>query len=71
MSSYTNAMDSTRARVLTAAGLADHNTAQRPRAVVPKDLDEINRSGDTLTIHVPEHSFVTVELDSVETDHQL
>ena len=60
-----------RARVLTAAGLADHNTAQQPRTVVPKDLDEINRSGDTLTIRVPAHSFVTVELDGVGAAQKL
>jgi alpha-L-arabinofuranosidase len=54
-----------RARVLTADQLADYNTAQRPDAVAPQDLDEVKRSGDTLTIQVPAHSFVTVELEFV------
>ena len=54
-----------RARVLTAAQLADHNTAERPGLVAPQDLEEVKRSRDTLTIQVPAHSFVTVELESV------
>jgi alpha-N-arabinofuranosidase len=54
-----------RARVLTANQLADYNSAERPGAVAPRDLDEIKQSGDTLTIQVPAHSFVTVELESV------
>ena len=54
-----------RARVLTADQLADHNTAERPGAVAPRDLDEVKQSGDTLTIQLPAHSFVTVELESV------
>jgi alpha-N-arabinofuranosidase len=54
-----------RTRVLTADQLADYNTADRPAAVAPQVLDEVKRSADTLTIQVPAHSFVTVELDSV------
>ncbi len=54
-----------RARVLTADQLADYNTAERPRAVAPRSLDDVKRSGDTVTIQVPAHSFVTVELEAV------
>jgi len=60
-----------RTRVLNAAQLADHNTAERPDLVTPRALEEVKRSRETLTIEVPAHSFVTVELESVETDHQL
>ena len=60
-----------RARVLTAAQLADHNTTDRPSLVASENLDEIKRSGDTLTIQVPAHSFVTVELESVGVSQDL
>jgi hypothetical protein len=39
--------------------------------VAPRDLDEVKRSGDTLTIQVPAHSFVTVELESVRVGQDL
>ena len=65
------AFDVGRARILTAAQLADHNTAEQPDRVTPQEFEEVKRSRETLTIEVPAHSFVTVELDSVETDHQL
>ena len=60
-----------RTRILTAAQLADHNAAERPDLVTPQTLEEVKRSKETLTIEVPAHSFVTVELESVETDHHL
>jgi alpha-N-arabinofuranosidase len=60
-----------RARVLTAAQLADHNTTDRPSLVASENLDEVKRSGDTLTLQVPAHSFVTVELDSVGVGRDL
>ena len=65
------AFDLGRVRVLTAARLADHNTAEQPALVAPQDLEEVKRSGETLTIQLPAHSFVTVELDDVETGQQL
>jgi alpha-N-arabinofuranosidase len=65
------AFDLGRARILNAAQLADRNTAERPDLVTPQGLEEVKRSNETLTIEVPAHSFVTVELESVETDHQL
>ena len=55
-----------RARVLMAEVLADRNTGDQPDAVAPRELDEVKRSGDTLTIQLPPHSFVTVELEAVE-----
>jgi len=65
------AFDLGRVRVLTAAQLADHNTAEQPALVAPQDLEEVKRSGETLTIQLPAHSFVTVELEGVETGQQL
>jgi alpha-L-arabinofuranosidase len=60
-----------RARVLTADQLADHNTAERSGSVAPRDLDEVKQSGNTLTIQVPAHSFVTVELEKVRVGQDL
>lgn len=51
-----------RARVLCAPQLTDHNTAEQPEVVVPRALQEVTRTGDTLTIELPAHSFATVEL---------
>ena len=56
-----------RCRVLTADGLAEHNTVDRPDAVVPRELSDVRRSGSTLTVELPAHSFVTVELEDVGT----
>ncbi|HEX5938995.1 MAG TPA: alpha-L-arabinofuranosidase C-terminal domain-containing protein, partial [Dehalococcoidia bacterium] len=60
-----------KARVLTSAQLADHNTAERPRLVAPEDLDEVKRSGESLTIHLPAHSFATVEFEIAEAAQRL
>jgi alpha-N-arabinofuranosidase len=60
-----------RARVLTAGELADHNTSERPGLVTPADLDDVKQSGETLTIQLPAHSFVTVELETGQASHQL
>ena len=52
----------TRARILTADQLTDHNTTTQPGLVTPQDHEEIKRSRETLTIQLPAHSFVTVEV---------
>jgi alpha-L-arabinofuranosidase len=65
------AFDVGRVRVLTAAQLADHNTAEQPDLVAPQDVEEVKRSGQTLTIQLPAQSFVTVELEGIETGQQL
>lgn len=54
-----------RARVLSADLLADYNTAERPAAVAPRELDGIKQSAGTLIIQLPAHSFAAVELDAV------
>jgi alpha-N-arabinofuranosidase len=64
------AFDVGRARILTAAQLADHNTAEVPDLVTPQEFEEVKRSRDTVTIELPAHSFVTVDLESVGLDDQ-
>jgi alpha-N-arabinofuranosidase len=49
-------------RILTAARLQDHNTTERPAAVAPQAFDGVIRDGQRLTVELPAHSFVTVEL---------
>ena len=39
--------------------------------VAPHDHEEVKRSGTTVTIQLPAHSFVTVELETDEAGQQL
>jgi alpha-N-arabinofuranosidase len=58
------------ARLLTAKDVRSHNTVDDPAAVVPEAFDGMHRDGDTLTVELPAHSFVTVGLDLGEqVDH--
>jgi alpha-N-arabinofuranosidase len=50
------------ARVLTAPALAAHNTAQSPETVSAQPFDGVSLADGTLTVRMPAHSFVTVEL---------
>jgi alpha-N-arabinofuranosidase len=50
-------------RILTAARLQDHNTTEQPAAVAPQAFDGVDRNGQRLTVELPAHSFVTVELE--------
>ncbi|MEW9551913.1 alpha-N-arabinofuranosidase [Nonomuraea sp. NPDC050783] len=50
-----------RARILTAAKLQDHNTPDRPDAVAPRAHDGVTATASGLRVHLPAHSFVTVE----------
>lgn len=56
--------DLTQARILTAEQLSDHNTTTQPGLVTPRDHEEIKRSGETLTIQLPAHSFVAIEVET-------
>ncbi|MBD3943222.1 alpha-N-arabinofuranosidase [Microbacterium sp. NEAU-LLC] len=51
-----------RARVLTGADAAAHNTPEAPDAVAPVELDASLQNG-VLSVTLPPHSFATVELD--------
>lgn len=51
-----------RARVLSADGPAAYNDVANPAAVAPSDLGT-QRSGTTVTLTLPPHSFATVELN--------
>ncbi|GAB3649232.1 alpha-N-arabinofuranosidase [Glycomyces tarimensis] len=48
------------ARLLTAGALQDHNTPETPEAVAPR-AHEAEAADGRLRVHVPAHSFVTVE----------
>ncbi len=51
-----------RSRILHAPHLQDHNSTEQPDAVSPQPFDGVTRSGDTLAVALPAHSFATVEL---------
>jgi alpha-N-arabinofuranosidase len=49
------------ARLLTSPTLQSHNTPDAPGAVAPRAHDGVTATGSGLKIHLPAHSFVTVE----------
>ncbi len=49
-------------RILTAGAINAHNTAHQPDAVAPQDLDVAAVTDGTLTVELPAHSFITLEL---------
>ena len=51
-----------RARVLTADNPQRHNTTSAPNEVAPADL-EVTRADGLLSVHLPRHSFSTIQLD--------
>ncbi|HEX8510800.1 MAG TPA: alpha-L-arabinofuranosidase C-terminal domain-containing protein, partial [Propionibacteriaceae bacterium] len=50
------------ARVLNAPRVQEHNTAARPDAVAPQPFDGLSRQGRRLTVELPAHAFVTLQL---------
>jgi alpha-N-arabinofuranosidase len=50
------------ARILNAPQLQVHNTVAEPDAVAPQTFDGWSQEGGQLTVDLPAHSFVTVEL---------
>ncbi len=51
------------ARILNAPTLQHVNTTDQPQAVWPQTFTGLDCSGQLLTVELPAHSFVTVELD--------
>ncbi|MFC5835292.1 alpha-N-arabinofuranosidase [Nonomuraea insulae] len=49
------------ARILTAGELQTHNTPDAPDAVAPRAHDQVTATASGLRVHLPAHSFVTVE----------
>lgn len=49
------------ARILTAGELQTHNTPDAPGAVAPRAHDQVTATATGLRVHLPAHSFVTVE----------
>ncbi|MGP3963965.1 alpha-L-arabinofuranosidase C-terminal domain-containing protein, partial [Nonomuraea sp. 3N208] len=50
-----------RARILTAEKLQTHNTPETPEAVAPRTHEQVTATATGLRVHLPAHSFVTVE----------
>ncbi|WP_406674653.1 alpha-L-arabinofuranosidase C-terminal domain-containing protein [Nonomuraea sp. N2-4H] len=50
-----------RARILTAGELRAHNTPDAPEAVAPRPHEQVTATASGLRVHLPAHSFVTVE----------
>nr|WP_277605636.1 alpha-L-arabinofuranosidase C-terminal domain-containing protein [Glycomyces sp. L485] len=48
-------------RILTAGALQEHNAPDAPEAVAPRVHEEVSLADGRLRVHVPAHSFVTVE----------
>ncbi|KAB8193040.1 alpha-N-arabinofuranosidase [Nonomuraea phyllanthi] len=48
-------------RILTAGSLRTHNTPETPAAVAPRTHEQVTRTEAGLRVHLPAHSFVTVE----------
>ncbi|MEV0387493.1 alpha-L-arabinofuranosidase C-terminal domain-containing protein [Nonomuraea sp. NPDC050643] len=49
------------ARLLTAGALQSHNTPDAPATVAPRAHDRVTTTATGLRVHLPAHSFVTVE----------
>ncbi|MEO7600482.1 MAG: alpha-N-arabinofuranosidase [Opitutus sp.] len=49
-------------RVLTAPAITTHNTFTAPNAVEPKTFSDVQLNGDSLTVNLPAHSVVVLEL---------
>ncbi|GLH99847.1 alpha-N-arabinofuranosidase [Phytohabitans aurantiacus] len=54
------ALSEVESRILTAGALQDHNTPESPESVAPRAHNGFSIEGDTLRVHLPAHSFVTV-----------
>ncbi|GAA4971915.1 alpha-N-arabinofuranosidase [Nonomuraea thailandensis] len=50
-----------RARILTAGSLQAHNTPDAPDTIAPRTHDQVTATASGLRVHLPAHSFVTVE----------
>ncbi|GAA3578704.1 alpha-L-arabinofuranosidase C-terminal domain-containing protein [Nonomuraea rosea] len=55
------AVTDVRSRILTAGALQDHNTPDAPDTVAPRAHDQVTSTAAGLRVHLPAHSFVTVE----------
>jgi alpha-N-arabinofuranosidase len=51
--------------ILTAGALQDHNTPESPESVAPRPHEGVSVEGDTLRVHLPAHSFVTVSASTL------
>jgi len=49
--------------ILTSSKVQDHNTFDDPTKVVPKKFNKAILSGDNLTVNMPPHSVIVLELD--------
>lgn len=49
-------------RILTSEKIQDHNTFENPGKVAPKAFTDANLKGDVLTVKLPAHSVVVLEL---------
>ena len=50
-------------RILTSAKVQDHNTFDHPSKVVPDRFHDMTLSGDQLTVRMPAHSVIVLELN--------
>ncbi|GAA2886489.1 hypothetical protein GCM10020220_090850 [Nonomuraea rubra] len=55
------ALSGVRARILTAGNLQDHNTPGAPDTIAPRAHDQVTATANGLRVHLPAHSFITVE----------
>jgi alpha-N-arabinofuranosidase len=55
------ALTEVRSRILTSGRLQDHNTPEMPGSVAPRVHEEVKATDSGLRVHLPVHSFVTVE----------
>jgi alpha-N-arabinofuranosidase len=51
--------------ILTAGALQEHNTPESPESVAPRPHKGVSVEGDTLRVHLPAHSFVTVSASTL------
>jgi alpha-N-arabinofuranosidase len=51
--------------ILTAGALQEHNTPESPESVAPRPHKGVSVAGDTLRVHLPAHSFVTVSASTL------
>ncbi|MDX3103145.1 alpha-N-arabinofuranosidase [Nonomuraea angiospora] len=50
-------------RILTAGAPQTHNTPDAPAAVAPRSHEQVTVTGTRVRVHLPAHSFVTVQVD--------
>ncbi|MEV0614480.1 alpha-L-arabinofuranosidase C-terminal domain-containing protein [Nonomuraea sp. NPDC050404] len=57
------ALTGVRSRILTAGEPQEHNSPETPAAVAPRAHEQVTATASGLRVHLPAHSFVTVEAD--------